>query len=45
VRGPLLKVSRTIEDVLNKLTIWEMTESEHEPSPELVTLGAGSQGK
>src|SRR6516164_10057802 len=45
VRGPLLKVSRTIEDVLNKLTIWDMTESEHEPSPELVTLGAGNQGK
>jgi Rrf2 family protein len=45
VRGPLLKVSRTIEDVLNRLSIWDMTESEHEPSPELVTLGAGNQGK
>jgi len=45
VRGPLLKVSRTIEEVLNKLTIWDMTESEHEPSPELVTLGAGNHGK
>ena len=39
VRKPLRKVSRTIEDVLNKLTIWDMTESEHEPAPELVTLG------
>jgi Rrf2 family protein len=38
VRGPLLKVSRTIEEVLNKLTIWDMTDSEQE-SPELVTLG------
>jgi len=27
------------------LSIWDMTESEHEPSPELVTLGAGNQGK
>lgn len=39
VREPLRKVSRSIEDVLSKLTIWEMTEPEHEPSPELVTLG------
>ena len=39
VREPLRKVSRTIEDVLNKLTIWDMTEFEHEPAPELVTLG------
>jgi Rrf2 family protein len=39
VRGPLLKVSRSIEEVLNRLTIWEMTEPEHESAPELVTLG------
>jgi Rrf2 family protein len=39
VREPLRKVSRTIEEVLNKLTIWDMTESEPEPAPELVTLG------
>ena len=39
VRGPLLKVSRTIEEVLNKLTIWDMTDAEPEPAPELVTLG------
>jgi len=39
VREPLRKVSRTIEEVLNKLTIWDMTEYEHEPAAELVTLG------
>jgi len=32
-------VSRTIEEVLNKLTIWDMIESEPEPAVELVTLG------
>lgn len=39
VRAPLRKVSRSIEDVLNRLTIWEMIEPEHEAGPELVTLG------
>ncbi len=39
VREPLRKVSRSIEDVLSRLTIWEMTEPEHDASPELVTLG------
>jgi Rrf2 family protein len=39
VREPLRKVSRSIEEVLNRLTIWEMTEPEHESTPELVTLG------
>lgn len=39
VREPLRKVSRSIEDVLSRLTIWEMTEPEHEAAPELVTLG------
>ena len=39
VREPLRKVSRTIEEVLNKLTIWDMTEPETESAPELVTLG------
>ena len=39
VREPLRKVSRTIEEVLSKLTIWDMTEPEPESSPELVTLG------
>lgn len=38
VREPLRRVSRSIEEVLSKLTIWEMTEPEHEPVPELVTL-------
>jgi len=39
VRGPLAKVSRSIEEVLNRLTIWEMTEPEHDSTPDLVTLG------
>ena len=41
IRGPLRKVSRSIEEVLNRLTIWEMTEpeAEAEPMTELVTLG------
>jgi Rrf2 family protein len=39
VREPLRRVSRSIEEVLNRLTIWEMTEPEQEPVPELVTLG------
>jgi Rrf2 family protein len=43
VREPLRKVSRAIEEVLNKLTIWDMTESEPEPAAELVTLGWPSE--
>jgi Rrf2 family protein len=41
IRGPLRKVSRSIEEVLNRLTIWDMTEPdvEAEPATELVTLG------
>src|ERR1017187_7747476 len=39
VREPLRKVSRRIEEVLNRLTIWEMTEPEHDAAPDLVTLG------
>jgi Rrf2 family protein len=39
VREPLRRVSRSIEEVLNRLTIWEMTEREHGPAKELVTLG------
>ena len=39
VREPLRRVSRSIEEVLSKLTIWQMTEPEHEPAHELVTLG------
>jgi len=31
IREPLRKVSRSIEEVLDRLTIWEMTESEHAP--------------
>jgi Rrf2 family protein len=43
VREPLRKVSRSIEDVLNRLTIWELTRPEHESAPELVTLRWTSQ--
>jgi len=39
IRGPLRRVSRSIEEVLNRLTIWEMTEPELEPAGDLVTLG------
>ena len=39
VRAPLRKVSRSIQDVLSRLTIWEMTEPEPEPIPELVIPG------
>jgi Rrf2 family protein len=39
VREPLRRVSRSIENVLNRLTIWEMTEPDHDSAPELVTLG------
>jgi DNA-binding IscR family transcriptional regulator len=40
VREPLSKVSRTIEDVLGKLTVWDLTEKaeQQESSGELVTL-------
>jgi Rrf2 family protein len=40
IRGPLRKVSRSIEEVLQKLTIWELTEPGAESTPELVTLGS-----
>jgi Rrf2 family protein len=39
IRGPLRKVSRSIEEVLQRLTIWELTEPEGESTAELVTLG------
>jgi Rrf2 family protein len=37
VREPLRKVSKSIEEVLSRLTIWEMAEHE-ESVPDLVTL-------
>lgn len=40
VREPLRKVSRSIEEVLERLTIWEMTETQREP---LVTLQRSPQ--
>ncbi len=38
VREPLRKVSRSIEEVLGRLTIWEMTEPEPQPASALVRL-------
>ena len=40
VREPLRKVSRTIEDVLGKLTVWDLTENaeQQDAASELVTL-------
>ncbi len=38
IREPLRKVSRSIEDVLQKLTVWELTEAPEKAEP-LVTLG------
>ncbi len=38
VKEPLRKVSRTIEEVLEKLTVWELTESPDQSPVELVTL-------
>ena len=39
VREPLRKVSRSIEEVLGRLTLWEMSEAEPKPAAQLVTLG------
>jgi Rrf2 family protein len=33
VRGPLQKVSRTIEEVLSKLTVWELREGTEDSDP------------
>ncbi|HYE24160.1 MAG TPA: Rrf2 family transcriptional regulator [Clostridia bacterium] len=38
VREPLRKVSRTIEEVLGKLTIWELSEASEQVPAELVSL-------
>ena len=40
VREPLRKVSRTIEDVLGKLTVWDLTENaeRQDLASELITL-------
>lgn len=43
VREPLRKVSRSIEAVLERLTIWEMTEPEHDPALQIASLGLTSQ--
>ena len=38
VRQPLRKVSRSIEDVLSQLTIWDLTQPEYSETSELVRL-------
>jgi FeS assembly SUF system regulator len=38
VREPLRKVSRSIEQVLDRLTIWEMTEPEHGAAPKVASM-------
>lgn len=39
IREPLRKVSRTIEEVLSKLTLWDMTDAQERKSTvELITL-------
>ena len=43
VREPLRKISRSIEKVLSRLTIWEMTDKEIRPAPPLV-LGSDAHG-
>ncbi len=36
VREPLQKVSRTIEEVLGKLTVWELREGAEDSAPEVI---------
>ncbi len=36
VREPLQKVSRTIEEVLSKLTVWELREGAEDSAPEVI---------
>ncbi len=43
VKEPLRKVSRTIEEVLQKLTVWDLTEAPVAHSEELVALVAPLQ--
>jgi len=42
VREPLRKVSRTIEDTLAKLTVWDLAEPEQQSVTELVSLEAAT---
>jgi FeS assembly SUF system regulator len=44
VREPLRKISRSIEKVLKRLTIWEMTDKQTRPAPPLVSLHPTPQG-
>lgn len=44
VREPLRKVSRSIEKVLKRLTIWEMTDKANRPAAQLVSLRPTPQG-
>lgn len=45
VREPLRKLSRSIEEVLSRLSIWEMSGPGPEHVPELVTLGWATPGE
>ncbi|HUO59873.1 MAG TPA: Rrf2 family transcriptional regulator [Candidatus Acidoferrales bacterium] len=45
VREPLLKVSRTIEEVLSQLTVWELTGPAPETHVALVTLGSAERNE
>jgi FeS assembly SUF system regulator len=44
VREPLRKISRSIERVLKRLTIWDMTDKETRPAPPLVSLQPTPRG-
>lgn len=44
VRAPLRKVSRSIERILKRLTIWELTDKETRLAPPLVSLRPTPQG-
>jgi len=44
IREPLRKVSRSIEKVLKRLTIWKLTDKENRPAPPLVSLRPTPQG-
>jgi Rrf2 family protein len=43
VREPLQKVSRTIEEVLSKLTVWELREGAEDSAPESSSISVESE--
>jgi Rrf2 family protein len=44
VREPLRKVNESIEEVLSKLTLWDMSTEDGRPAADLVALGATDKG-